>query len=220
VITFRAPTTIVGVVSSVRMSGPEVDLRPELYLPMHQHDVGSSSISGDLIVRLAPGGSPQAVQAALGGMTSSGQAPQIRDLEDRFRRLTADRRFNAGLMTTFGVLALVIAAVGVYGLMSFVVGQQTRSIGLKLAIGASTSRIFRGVLAESGRLLALGVGVGLIGAWAASRLFTSVIFGVTGGEPWLYAIVAATIAATCLGAAIVPAWRASRVDPLVALRRE
>lgn len=220
VITFREPTTIVGVVSSVRMSGPEVDLRPELYLPLHQHDVGMGSISGDVIVRLAPGGSVQAVQAALQEMTSSGQPPRISDLEERFRELTADRRFNASLMTMFGVLALVMAAAGVYGLTSFVVGQQTRSIGLRLAIGATTGRIFRGVLADSGRLLAIGVVIGLASGWAVSRLFASVVFGVTGGEAWLYAAVALTLAVTCLAAAIVPAWRASRVDPVFALRTE
>jgi putative ABC transport system permease protein len=220
VIRFRAPTTIVGVVSSVRMSGPEVELRPELYLPLHQHDMGGESILGDVIVRLGPGGSAQAVQAALQGMTGTGRAPEISDLEERFRQLTAHRRFNAALMTAFGVLALVIAAAGVYGLMSFVVGQQTRSIGLRLAIGATAGHIFRSVLAQSGRLMLLGVGGGLVGAWAASRLFTSVVFGITGNEPWLYAVVALALAATALLAAIVPAWRASRVDPLVALRND
>ena len=220
VITFRAPTTIVGVVSSVGMSGPEVELRPELYLPIHQHDEGSGSISGDVIVRLAPGGSAQAVQAALQRFTTTGRLPELSDLDQRFRQLTAHRRFNAGLMTTFGVLALVIAAAGVYGLMSFIVGQRTKAIGLRLAIGATAGRIFREVLAESGRLLAVGVAIGLVGGWAASRLFTSVVFGISGNEPRLYLVVAATLAATSVVAALIPAWRASRVDPLAALRSE
>jgi len=220
VITFRAPTTIVGVVSSVRMSGPEVELRPELYLPIHQHDVGNDAITGDVIVRLAPGGSAQGVQAALQSVNDGGRPPEVSDLEKRFRELTAQRRFNAGLMTTFGVLALVIAAAGVYGLMSFVVSQQTRAIGLRLAIGATAGRVFREVLADSGRLLIAGVVIGLAGAWAASRLFESVVFGITGNEPWLYLVVALTLTITSVLAALVPAWRASRVDPLTALRSE
>lgn len=220
VFTFRALTKIVGVVSSVRMSGPEVELRPELYLPLHQHDVGNEAITGDVVVRLAPGGSAKAVQAALQAINHEGRAPDMSDLEQRFRELTSQRRFNAGLMTTFAVLALVIAAAGVYGLMSFIVGQQRRSIGLRVAIGATAGRIFGEVLADSGRLLLIGVGVGLVGAWAAARLFDSVLYGVTGNEPWLYAVVAFTLAVTCMLAAIAPAWRASRVDPLIALRAE
>ena len=220
VFTFRALTKIVGVVSSVRMSGPEVELRPELYLPLHQHDLGNEAITGDVIVRLAPGGSAQAVQAALQAVNHAGRAPDISDLEQRFRDLTAQRRFNAGLMTAFAVLALLIAAAGVYGLMSFIVGQQRRSIGVRVAIGATAGRIFGEVLADSGRLLIIGVAIGLAGAWAAARLFDSVVFGVTGNEPWLYVGVAVTLAFTCVVAAILPAWRASRVDPLIALRAE
>ena len=144
----------------------------------------------------------------------------VRSVDEQFRTLTADRRFNAGLMTLFGVLALAIAALGVYGLMSFMVVRQSRSIGLRMALGATTSRIVHSVLADAGRLMAAGVGLGLFGAWATSRFFASVVFGIAGREGWLYGAVAITLAATCLLAAWLPARRAARVDPLVVLRAE
>jgi predicted permease len=220
VIMFRRPTTIVGVVASVSVGGPESERQPELYLPLHQDELTGPVDSGWLVVKLAAGGSAQSVRAALTGLSANSQPPAIRDFGEEFRAITADRRFSAALMSGFGVLALLMAAAGVYGLTSFVVGQQTRSIGLRLAIGATTGRIFRGVIADSGRLLAIGLLIGVMGGWAASRLFSSEVFGVTGGEPWLYAAVAATLGLTSIAAMIVPAWRASRVDPLVALRAE
>jgi ABC-type antimicrobial peptide transport system permease subunit len=113
-----------------------------------------------------------------------------------------------------------MAAAGVFGLTSFVVAQQTKAIGVRVALGATAGRIFRGVLAQSGRVLLAGLALGLVGGWAASRLLASVMFGVTGGEVWLYAVVAGTLAATALVATLLPARRAARVDPIVALRTE
>jgi predicted permease len=216
----QAGTTIVGVVRSVRMSGPEVDLRPEIYVPLAYRDLTGDSVSGDLVVRLASSapGLVASVRDAVRPVNTSTVQP--RDLNERFRVLTADRRFNAGVMTIFGLVALAIAAVGVYGLTSFVVAQQTRAIGVRLALGATAGRIFRGVLAESGKTLAIAMTLGLLGGWAASRLFQSVVFGVTGGEVWLYAGVVLILAVTVVLATVLPARRASRVDPLVALRTD
>ena len=213
-------TTIVGVVRAVRLLGPEVELRPELYVPLAHSDMSGSGVSGDLVVRLANAspGLVTAVRDAVKPVNASTQPP--RDVDERFRTLTAERRFNAGMMAVFGLLALGMAAFGVYGLMSFVVAQQRRAIGVRLALGATTGRIFRGVLVESGRVLAVALALGLLGGWAASRLFTSVVFGVTGAEAWLYAAVAIVLAATAIAATLVPARRASRVDPIVALRME
>ena len=220
-ITFRGKdTTIVGVVRSVRLLGPEVEVRPELYIPLAPSDMSGSEVSGDLVVRLASAspGLLSAVRDAVKPVNASTQQP--RDVDQQFRTLTAERRFNAGMMAVFGLLALGMAAFGVYGLMSFVVAQQRRAIGVRLALGATTGRIFRGVLLESGRLLAMALALGLLGGWAASRLFTSVVFGVTGAEVWLYAAVAILLTITAVAATLVPARRASRVDPIVALRTD
>lgn len=221
-ITFRERTRVVGVVSSVRMSGPEGELRPEMYLPLGQYDMGRGAVSGDVVVRFSESslGASAAVANALKAFTRTGQPPVPRNLDEQFRVRTAGRRFNAGLMTTFGVLALVMAAAGVYGLTSFIVEQQTRAIGVRLAIGATSGRIFRDVLTDTGRMIVAGVALGLFGGWVASRLLTSVVFGVTGGEPWLYALVVGILAMTGLLASLIPARRASRIDPLVALRTD
>ena len=219
---FRKPTTVIGVVRSVRLSGPESALRPEMYLPLaqEQNDTGSS-IQGDVLVRMSDASTAAltAAQAAIAHQVG-GTPVTVRSVDEQFRTLTADRRFNAGVMTLFGVLALAIAALGVYGLMSFMVVRQSRSIGLRMALGATTSRIVRSVLADACRLIAAGVGLGMFGAWATSRLFASVVFDIAGRERWLYGSVAITLAATCLLAAWLPARRAARVDPLVVLRAE
>jgi predicted permease len=222
VFTFRGPTRVIGVVKSVRLTGPEEALRPEMYLPILQDDTGGQSISGDVIVRVSgeTAGAVAALLEALRPFAPPTRPPQARDVDQRFRDLTASRRFSAGLMAAFGLLALVMAAAGVYGLTSFLVAQQSRALGLRVALGATRGRIFRGVVKDAGLLLTIGATLGLAGGWAASRAFRSVVFGLTGGESWLYLAVAALVAATCLAAALLPARRASRVDPLVGLRSE
>jgi putative ABC transport system permease protein len=204
------------------MSGPEGEVRPEMYLPFRQHDVGQGTVSGDVVVRFSASSAVAgaAVADALKTFTRTGQPPAPRNLDEQFRIRTAGRRFNAGLMSAFGALALLMAAAGVYGLTSFIVEQQTRAIGVRIAIGATARRIFRDVLTDIGRMILAGIALGLFGGWAASRLLSSAMFGVTGAEWWLYGLVVGTLAAVGLLASLLPARRASRVDPLVALRTE
>jgi putative ABC transport system permease protein len=222
-IQFREATTVVGVVRSVRFLGPETDLRPEMYVPLSQDARREpDAISAQMLVRFGttPDASIAAVQDAVKAVSGVTTPAQPMLVDKQFRTLTADRRFNAGLMTVFGVLALAMGAAGVYGLMSFVVAQQSRAIGVRFALGATRGRVLRGVLADAGRLLGAGVAIGLFGGWVASRLFSAVVFGITGSEVWLYAAVAVTLAATGLLAAWLPAHRASRLDPLIALRAD
>jgi predicted permease len=220
--TFRVPTTIVGVVRSVRVRGPEVAVQPEMFLPLLQDPTRGNAVQGDVVVRLASSDAAliAAVQGVLQAATGAARPPQPKDFNARFGMYTTDRRFNASLMAIFGGLALAMAAAGVFGLTSFVVAQQTKSIGVRVALGATAGRIFRGVLAQSGRVLLAGLALGLAGGWAASRLLASVMFGVTGAEWWLYGVVTGTLAATALAATLLPARRAARVDPIVALRNE
>lgn len=217
----RGPATVIGVIFSVRMHGPEFELEPELYEPIDQVATASTN-AVQLVVRtsgpaatLAPG-IRETARAALG----DGEIFQPRFIDDNFHRLTAGRRFNAGLMTIFGVVALVIGAIGIYGTMAFVVAQEVRAIGLRMALGATPARVRASVLKEAVARVVAGVVIGLTCAWAASSLFTSLVFGVLPTHPAIYASVAVMMAAVGVLAALVPALRASRLDPLVALRSE
>jgi predicted permease len=215
------PVTIIGIVHGMRMSGPEIAVEPEFYMPIDQGATASAE-SVELVVRTAGAAAALAprvretAKAALG----DGEIFEARLIEENFRRLTAGRRFNARLMAIFGVLALLIGAIGVYGTMAFIVAQDVRAVGLRLALGATPARIRACVIRETIGRVVTGVGIGLAGAWMASSLFTSLVFGVATTHPVVYGGVAVIIAAVGVLAALMPAVRASRLDPLVALKSE
>jgi predicted permease len=218
---FRKRTTVVGVVANSRLAGPEVDVRPELYLPLTQNDTRSSDVSGDLVLRTQ--GAPEAVVAGVQEairQVIGGAAPTPHYLSESFRRLTAPRRFNASVMAVFGAVALLIGITGIYAVVAFTVTQQVRAIGLRRALGASGGRILGAVVADTGRTLAAGVAFGLSIAWLVSGAFSSVVFGVRPTERWVYVGVAILAVLAGLVAAVVPGLRAVRIDPLLALRRE
>jgi predicted permease len=222
-IDFRGPVEIVGVVGAVRVAGPEVAPPPELFMPLAQHPQPPGFGTPMVVVRLAvpPQAAVPAIQAALqDGLPAAPQAREPFSFEETLGRLTAQRRFSAGLMVVFGVLALLIGAAGVYAVMAFVVAQRTREIGIRIAVGASAGRVLRTVLAQAGRHLVIGLALGLLAAWAASGIFSSVLFEVQPTDPLVYALAAGVLLAIGLVASIVPAMRATRVDPLVALRTE
>jgi predicted permease len=225
VVTLRGPTTIIGVVRGIHFMGPEAAMRPAMYMPADQ-DAQSFLLrppftDGNLVVRInrdprmLAAAVREAIRPALGGEPNQ---PQF--VDDDFRRLTAGRRFNAGLMTTFGLIAVAIGAIGVYGTTAFFVARQVRAIGLRMALGASPRDVMRSVLRDALRLVVLGVGVGLAGAWAVSNAFTSFVFGVRPADPMVYLAVGGFIAVVGFAAALVPALRAARLDPLTALRQE
>jgi putative ABC transport system permease protein len=220
IVTFQgSQTTIIGVLRGVHFDGPEVEVPPAMYTPIDQF-AGAPNI-GVLLVRTT--GDPRvlsgkvhdAIRPALGG--SEPNLPRF--IDDGFRRLTAGRRFNAGLMAIFGFIALAIGAIGVYGTTSFVVVQQIPAIGLRMTLGASPTRVLRSVLREALRDVALGVGIGLAGAWALSGALASFVFGIRATDPLVYAAVGGFLAVVGTAAAFVPAMRAARLDPLTALRR-
>lgn len=220
---FRGPVEIVGVVRAVRAAGPEVDPRPEVFFPLTQHPRNWSAGSPIAVVRVdGPlGAVVPSLQAALRDVQpSSATAREPFSYAEALGRLTAQRRFSAGLMTVFGLLALVIGAAGVYAVMAFVVARRTREMGIRMAVGASPRRVLALVLSQAGRHVAAGLTLGLLAAWAASRGLGSVLFGVSASDPLVYAAAATIVAAVGFTAAFLPAMRATRVDPAVTLRRE
>jgi putative ABC transport system permease protein len=219
---FRGSATIVGVVESLRLAGPEGDVRPELYLPMAQQLRRDGKILVDIVVRTAdaPEGSVAAIQAAMRAVIGTSARLAPRYPTEQFRQLTAERRFNAGLMTLFGVFGVIVGGLGIYGVMSFVVASQVRVIGLRIALGASPASILRAVLWQTGQYLLIGVAFGLIGARLSTNLLETLVFGLSPSDPLIYVIVVALITAVGFVAALCPSVRAARVDPLVMLRAD
>lgn len=221
-ITFRGPTIIVGVVAAAHVRGPEQTVEPELYVPLSQELHTNPVPYADLVVQVAhltpdlTARIASVIAAALG----SHKPPDPKPVDDLFRKLTAQRRFSAGVLSVFGVIAAVIAAIGVYGVIAFLVAQRVREIGLRLALGASSHGILAAVLGRAARYLAVGLGIGLVGARAFSRVFASLVFGITATDLRVYGGVSVFLLIIGLVAALAPAWRASRVDPLEALRAE
>jgi putative ABC transport system permease protein len=132
----------------------------------------------------------------------------------------SQRRFAMVLMATFACLALLLAMIGIYGVMSYAVAQATQEIGIRLALGAGARDVLGLVLRYGGLMMGVGLVIGIGAALAAGRLLSAQLFEVRSSDPTTYAIVSAALVATGLAACLVPAWRAIRVDPLVALRSE
>jgi len=149
-------------------------------------------------------------------MPAGSPAPKVSILDDQFRRLTASRRFNATVISAFGLLALIIGAAGVHGVTASLVAQQTREIGVRMALGATATRVVRSITAYTGRLLLLGTALGLLGAWAASGVLEALAFGM-GPSDWPVIVLPfCVLSIVGVSSAIVPALLAARVDPLIA----
>jgi putative ABC transport system permease protein len=221
VVMFRGATTILGVLRGVRAEGPEGVIRPEMYTPLEQDQNDGAIAFGGLLVRTD--GDPHRLANAVRNAVRpalSGEPDQPRVLDDYFRRVTAGRRFNAGVMAGFGVIAIMIGAIGVYGTMAFVVAQHVRSIGIRMALGASARSVCKLILGDALRKVTLGTSIGLIGAWTVSSLLRSFVFEIRPSNPAVYCAVAAFLALVGIIAALVPALRATRVDPLKVLRHQ
>lgn len=210
--------TVVGVVGDVREFGLAEPTIPEAYYPEAQR-THSDLV---LVVRAAndPRGQVPAICNALHALDKDLPWYGIQTLQEMVSDSSREKRFLALLLALFGAVALLLASVGIYGVVSYSVSQRTREIGIRLTFGADVHKILGMVLWEGLRLVIAGVAVGLLGAWALSRYLTSILFGVRGTDPLTYVGVALLMAAVALVACLVPARRATKVDPMVALRYE
>ena len=208
--------TVIGVVTGVRLDGPEGDIRPELYYPIDEQ----TSTSGSLFVRVASPApaSIDSITRAISGMHLDVTVSGAQLIAERFDNLVRPRTLNTVLVALFGALALVIAAVGIYGVMAYVVAQRSGEIGIRMALGAQQGQISRAVLTEALKLIAVGVAFGSAGAWMLARFVRALLFQVEARDPWFYALAIAVFISVGLLAALIPARRASSVDPVVALR--
>ena len=142
----------------------------------------------------------------------------VRPMDEWVSNSAAQPRLNAILLAVFAAVALLIAAIGIYGVLAYSVNQRTREIGLRMALGAPQGRVLRLIVREGMMVGLAGIGIGLAGALALSRALASLVFGVPVRDPATFAVVAAALTMVALAACIIPARNASRVDPMVALR--
>ncbi|CAN5718952.1 ABC transporter permease [soil metagenome] len=211
--------TIIGVAANVRLLGPEGASQAQMYRLLDD----TTGLGRVLLIRTSEpvAAVVPAIQAALAELTPGTRAAVKVDIvEDQFRLLTADRRFNAGVMSALGLLALLIAASGIYATTASMVAQRTKEIGIRMALGASAGGVVQAITATTARLLLAGAALGLAAAWAASGFLESVVFGVRPTDALTYLVPLAIIAASGCLAAVLPALKAARIDPLMTLRSE
>jgi predicted lysophospholipase L1 biosynthesis ABC-type transport system permease subunit len=217
---------IVGVARDARYTTLRDAAPPTIYFPALQRVDGSANFAVRVAAPAHGSGDETAAAAVVAGMRAAVRAIDpalpmlnLRTQAEQIERLHAQPRLFARLSALFGIVAVALASVGLYGLMSHTVVRRTGEIGVRMALGAAPARVWRMVLRESLTLVGVGVVVGTMAALAASRLVTAMLFGVTGSDPITYVSVAGVLLAIAFVASSIPARRASRIDPIEALRR-
>jgi predicted permease len=205
-----------GVVGSVRHSSLEAAAEPEMYFPLAQAVQGSM----EMVVRTTqrPETMAAEIQRAFHAVDANLPARDFRTLEGIVAQSVSPRRFVMLLLGGFAGLALLLAALGIYGVISFSVAQRTNEIGIRLALGAQAADILRLILGQGARLIASGVVIGLLGALALTKVMQSLLFGVSATDPLTFGVISSLIAGVALLACWIPARRATKVDPMIALR--
>jgi putative ABC transport system permease protein len=208
----------VPIVGNTRIDGPEGRVKPEAYLPMAQTGI----FWGTLEVRRGepPASLTGPLRAIVSAVAPDAQVGALESLDETFGHLVAARRLSMLLFAMFGVLAMAIAAVGIYGVVSCLVEQRTKEIGVRMALGATPGRILRQLLGQFAWVLGGGVTLGLLAAWSLARFVAAFLFEVPAHAVGVYAAVSTAVVLTGLLATVLPARRAAKVDPPVALRAE
>jgi putative ABC transport system permease protein len=215
----QAPwVTIVGIVGNVKSDGFDKPDQPHLYFPIFQNPAYAMAIY--LRTDVAPSTVTQALREQVRAVDRDLPVFGERTMTQVAAESVSRRKFAMQLVGLFGVLALLLAGVGIYGVIAYSVTQRTREIGIRVALGASRSAILRWVLKQGMILTVAGVAVGLVGALALTRLLRSLLFGIGPTDVLTYGVLATLLTLVALIACYVPARRATKVDPLVALRYE
>ena len=214
---------IVGVVGDTRHEGLDADADPAAFLPQHQWfpSLGSGfERTATLILRTdrdAAALTP-ALRAAVASVDAELAVGLLRPMDDVIGESVAPRRLNFLLVSAFAIIAVGLTATGLYGVMAYIVAQRTREIGVRMALGASRAQVLAMMFREAAGMTVAGIAAGSLGALTLTRSLTSLLFGVGAADPVIYASVAALLATVAALAVAVPSARATRVDPLVALR--
>jgi predicted permease len=221
------PAEIIGVVGHVKHWGldDKINLNAQFYIPFMQiPDKFMSRAADSTGVLIRTQGEPLAlvgvVRKKVLEMNSQDVVFEAHSYDEIVSRSLAERWFSMVLLGIFAALALVLSSIGIYGVISYVVGQRTLEIGIRIALGAQRKDVLALVLGEGTRTALLGVGIGLVAALGLTHLMASVLYGVSATDPLTFVAVAGVLAAVALAACYIPARRAMRVDPIVALHYE
>ncbi|HEY6307053.1 MAG TPA: ABC transporter permease [Candidatus Angelobacter sp.] len=225
------PRQVVGIVGSVTETGLASGKVPVMYVPQSQLTDGITKLAGGLLplswairTKADPLSASSSVRHEFESLDAQLSPSKILTMDKVIAESTTRQNFYVLLLTVFAAVALCLAAVGIYGLMSYAVEQRTQEIGIRMALGANQGKIMRLVLGQSMRLTVIGTVMGLAVAflvtWLLAGLLAALLFKVKSADPLAYSVVAATLAAVALLAAFIPARRATRVDPILALRQE
>jgi putative ABC transport system permease protein len=209
---------VVGVVGDVAAQGVHMPMRTQLYTPLgspaqsHMFLVVKGDQSHEAIT--------VAVRQAVTRVDPNQPVYGVRAMDSYAERAIAQQRFAMVLLSVFAAIGLILACVGVYGLMAYAVAQRTQELGIRMALGADAGRVRRLVVGQGVRLAAIGVAVGLAGAFAVTRLLQGMLFEVHANDPGTFIAVPLLLGGVAIAASYIPARRATRVDPMVALRSE
>jgi len=216
----ESPITVVGVVGDVKITGLDEETRPVIYYPFRQN----ASVFANLVIRTSadPTSLAGSIRNEIRGLEPNVAVFNVQVMPELIANSPAAfmRRFPATLIGVFAGLALLLASIGIYGVVSYSVSQQTHNIGVRMALGAHAADILRLVLKQGLFVALVGMAVGVVAAFGLMRLLSSLLFGVQATDPPTFAVVVGTLFVVTLLACYFPARRATRVDPLVALRYE
>ena len=214
----KKPITIVGVVGAVKQYGLETEGKIAVYFAREQGAPNGMY----LVARTSSdaAGLPAAIVSEIHGVEPTVAVYEIRSMQDHWYDSLARQRFSSTMLAGFAAFAMLLAAVGLYGVMSYLVTQNTHDIGVLMALGARPGDILGLVLRQGMKLAAIGIVAGLAGAFALTRVMASLLFGVSTMDAATFSAVPVLLAAVAFAATVIPAWRTTRVDPVVALREE
>ncbi len=209
-------STVIGVVGDVRHNNLDERALPQLFQPVDNGDNFAVAVRSNIPVRQVI----DQARAELRSLDPVLSLESVRTMGERMTESNARRRFQTALLTGFAAIAVALALIGLYGLMSYTVKQRTAEIGIRLAVGASRGRVLGLILSQGLRLTAAGLLIGLAGAFALTRLVSAWLFGVKPTDPVTFIAVPLFVLAVACCASIIPAWGATRIDPIQALRQE
>jgi putative ABC transport system permease protein len=210
--------TIVGVIGDTKQRGLASDIMPEVTSSALQWPLFTMTLV--LRTSVEPTSLTSAVRAQVSDLDKNLPVFGVQTMDEMLSAEVASQRFNAGALAGFAGLAVLLAGVGIYGVMAYAVSQRTREMGLRIALGAGQGSVLRMILNQGLRLAVIGVGLGLAASFALTRLMAGLLFGVKPSDPGTFVFVTVALMVVALAACWVPAWRATRVDPVIALRYE